>query len=311
MLEKNFISAVLYLNKKREEKEFQIFFKQLVDTLTKNFAQFEIICVDDDAREESLSFIKEYKTTIETGSITILHMSYHQGIEVSMNAGRDLAIGDFVFEFDECIWNFPSNLLMELYDTCLKDCDIVCGADEKKGGFTSKVFYKIFNYYAGLEHNITSDNVRILSRRGINRMQSLNKTIPYRKALYANCGLKFKVITYQPTTKTTYSYNQSERTSRRALGIDSLLLFTDLGYRIAALMAGTMAVVMVLSAVYTLIIYAQGIAIEGWTTTMLFLTFAFFGLFLILSIVIKYLSLLLQLNFKKNKYLFESIEKLK
>ena len=92
--------------------------------------------------------------------------------------------------------------------------------------------------------------------------------------------------------------------------MDSLLLFTDVGYRIAAGMAGLMAAVMVFCALYALVIYIEGIAIVGWTTTILFLSFAFFGLFVILAIVIKYLSLLLNLTFKRQRYLFDVIEKL-
>ena len=72
----------------------------------------------------------------------------------------------------------------------------------------------------------------------------------------------------------------------------------------------THAMVMIFSAIYALIMYIKDIAIEGWTTTMLFLSFAFFGLFIILTIIIKYLSLLLELNFKKQRYMFESVEKL-
>lgn len=83
-----------------------------------------------------------------------------------------------------------------------------------------------------------------------------------------------------------------------------------MGYRIAAWMAALMAAVMVFTAVYALAIYISGIAIVGWTTTVLFLAFAFFGLFAILSIVIKYLALLLNLTFKRQRYLFDGIEKL-
>ena len=92
--------------------------------------------------------------------------------------------------------------------------------------------------------------------------------------------------------------------------MDSLLLFTDVGYRIAAGMAALMAIVMAFSAIYALVVYVSGIAIVGWTTTVLFLSFAFFGLFVILSIVIKYLALLLNLTFKRQRYLFDGIEKL-
>ena len=88
------------------------------------------------------------------------------------------------------------------------------------------------------------------------------------------------------------------------------MLFTDIGYRATLLLSFIMAGVMVFSAIYALAMYIGGIAIEGWTTTILFLSFAFFGLFAILTVVIKYLSLLLDLTFKKQRYMFESVEKL-
>jgi len=43
---------------------------------------------------------------------------------------------------------------------------------------------------------------------------------------------------------------------------------------------------------------------------MFVLTLGLAGLFAVLTIVVKYLSLLLELTFKKQKYLVESIEKL-
>ena len=62
--------------------------------------------------------------------------------------------------------------------------------------------------------------------------------------------------------------------------------------------------------VYTLIIFATGHPVAGWTTTMFVITVGFAGLFAVLTIVVKYLCLLLNLNFRKQKYLVESIEKL-
>ena len=62
--------------------------------------------------------------------------------------------------------------------------------------------------------------------------------------------------------------------------------------------------------VYTLIIFATGHPVAGWTTTMFVITVGFAGLFAVLTIVVKYLCLLLNLNFRQQKYLVESIEKL-
>ena len=61
---------------------------------------------------------------------------------------------------------------------------------------------------------------------------------------------------------------------------------------------------------YTLIIFCAGHPIEGWTTMMFVLTLGFAGLFAVLTIIIKYLSLLVDLVFKKQNYLIESIEKI-
>ena len=61
---------------------------------------------------------------------------------------------------------------------------------------------------------------------------------------------------------------------------------------------------------YTVVIYLSGSPVEGWTTTMLFLGFGFFGMFAILTLVLKYLSLLVELTFRRQRYVFESIEKI-
>lgn len=309
-LEKNFISAVVYLNSASGADKLALFLDKLNDNLASHFLHYEIICVDDETKESYLAEVKNCKEKYPDSSITILHMSFYQGMEMAMNAGRDLAIGDFVLEFDECVYNFPEDMIENVYAECLKDYDIVCCCDTSKKKKSSQLFYSLFNRFSGMEYKLQSDNFRILSRRGINRMQSLNRMIPYRKALYANCGLKMKYLEYAPVAKEDYRHDKKAKEKRRGVAVDSLLLFTDVGYRIAAVLASIMAVFMVLSAVYALVIYVNGIAIEGWTTTILFLAFAFFGLFAILSIVINYLALLLNLTFKRQRYLFDKIEKL-
>ena len=50
--------------------------------------------------------------------------------------------------------------------------------------------------------------------------------------------------------------------------------------------------------------------IRGWTSNIMFISFAFFGLFAILTIIIRYLQILLTLSFKRRSFTFESIEKI-
>ena len=48
---------------------------------------------------------------------------------------------------------------------------------------------------------------------------------------------------------------------------------------------------------------------EGWMSTMGFMALGFFGIFVLLTIILKYLSVILNLIFKKQNYLISDIEK--
>lgn len=128
--------------------------------------------------------------------------------------------------------------------------------------------------------------------------------------LYANCGLLADCISYTPSQKLERSFSDEQAKMRRTLAVDSLVLFTNIGYKAAVTMTGVMMVATLAAAIYAVAVFALGNPIQGWTTTILFLAVSFFGLFSILTIIIKYLSLILQLVFKKQKYSFSSIEKI-
>ena len=78
-LEKNFISAVVYLNSAENRQELAEFLDGVLHNLQEHFLQFELICVDDASPIEYLDCVKSYKTKYEKVSITILHMSQIPG----------------------------------------------------------------------------------------------------------------------------------------------------------------------------------------------------------------------------------------
>ena len=155
---------------------------------------------------------------------------------------------------------------------------------------------------------MTTETFRLLSRRVINRISSMNRTIPYRKAVYANCGLQTDNIKYKPGIGSKEGYDPKEKRYRIGLAVDSLILFTELGYRFSMAMTAIMMMVAAFMVIYSVFAYLVIHPIEGWTTTILFLSVAFLGLFGILTIIIKYLQMILNLIFKRRQYAYESIE---
>lgn len=306
--EKSFASVVIYVH--NAEKRIENYLKTIIEVMEGNFEHSEIICVNDSSDDNSLALIKKTSEIASTTSVSVVNMSYFHGLELSMNAGLDLSIGDFVFEFDNTYLDFDPAMIMDIYRRLLQGFDIVSASADRREKFTSKLFYKAFDRYSDLSCKMSTESFRVLSRRVLNRIDSMNKTIPYRKAVYANCGLKTDNIRYRVVDQISRTTDKKERTFRSHLAVDSLILFTEMGYSFAKIMTVLMMCMSIFMIAYSIIIYATSNPVAGWTTTILFLSVGFFGLFGILTIVIKYLQLLVDLVFKRKQYSFESIEKL-
>ena len=306
--EKNFVSAVLYVHD--NEATVGEFLTDLYQLCQENFESFEVICVDDSSSDNSLNEIKKACDKIEGSALSLVNMGFYHGLELSMNAGVDLAIGDFVFEFDHVTRDYDINFIMDIYNHSLNGYDIIGAAPKHHLASSSKMFYRLYNKNAATPNKLKTESFRILSRRAINRVHSISKTVPYRKAIYASCGLKIDSLEYENKIYKNRLANKAESGFRKAIALDSLMLFTNVAFKLSTVMTFIMMGVTVGMAVYALVLFILGNTIEGWTTTVLFLSFGFFGIFVILAIIIKYLSLLLDLIFKKEKYFIMSIEKI-
>ena len=125
--QKNFISCVVYLH--NEGERLLSFLEEINRLLEENFEKYEIICVDDASYDDSATLLQKYMDACEKSRpISLVHMSYYQGKEASMNAGRDLAVGDYVFEFDDAFMDYEPGLIMEVYQRALEGNDIVAAA---------------------------------------------------------------------------------------------------------------------------------------------------------------------------------------
>jgi dolichol-phosphate mannosyltransferase len=300
---KQFISIIVYLI--NDKKIFNTLIN-INEYLKNNFENFEFIFISDNL---DFSFTEEFKDFIKkniSSSVNLITFSFFQGIEKAMNSGVELSIGDFIIELDNIFGLTDVSFLEILFDYSQKNFDLVL-LREKRIKFSSLFFYKVFNSFSKSPNSIGSDFVRLISRRAINRIQSLSKSIPYRKALYASSGLKTKVLFSKGTNKalSTLSFNRSETAST------AIIIFTNFAYRFSFLFTMVFMGLTLLSSIYTTYIFFQGKPIEGYTTVMLLISGSFFGLFLVLLIIIKYLSVLIQLVFSKENHIIESIEKIK
>ena len=289
--EKNFISAVVYLH--NDGARAVEFCRAASAELDAHFAQYELVVVDDACTDDTVEQLRAWGRE-QTAPLTILRMSMYHGLENAMNAGLDAAIGDYVYEFDSTELCYPAELIIKAYQTALQGSDIVSVCPRTvRGG--SSLFYKVFNAHSQSAYRLRTDAFRLVTRRAINRVHASSAHLPYRKAAYAASGLKMTDLEFDGrlTIKSKGRFN---------LALDSLALYTNAGFKASMTITLCMLVLALAELVYTLVVFATGHPVAGWTTTMFVITVGFAGLFAVLTIVVKYLSLLLELTFKQQKY---------
>lgn len=304
--EKNFISAVVYLY--NNEKEVCDFLGKVNSLLSENFEKYEIVCVNDCSTDGTVKAVEGFCETNKVKSLTVINTSFFQGVESAMVAGVDISIGDFVLEFDSPVVDYQPDMIMSVYRKSLEGNDIVFAIPNGAGRFFSKLFYSLFNRFSDMQYKIKTQRFSIISRRGINRVKSMGVKTVYRKAVYASCGLPVADFEYKPLS--AEKTGDSQKAVKQELALNSLILFTDIGYKISVTLSMLMACVLLMAAVYTVTVFLSASPVAGWTTTMLVISFGFFGLFILFAFVLKYLSLILNLVFTRKQYVIESIRKI-
>lgn len=307
--EKKFISLVVYLHNVEEYIEY--FFDKILPVCHAHFQEFEIVCVDDGCTDATVESLRAYIENNQVKAmVNVVHMSFFQGLESAMNAGRDIAIGDFVYEFDDVFVDYEPDMLLKVYEKLLEGNDIVAARSKGKLRLTSRLFYALYNSTSRANGKIGPETFRIVSRRAINRIKSMGQYIPYRKAVYMNCGLKNATIAYESKDKDARIKNKIVTGERTSLALDSFIYFTNAMEKVSAFISGLFLFLTVGMGIYVVSdFFNSDKPVEGWLSTMSFLALGFFGVFALLTIILKYLSVMLNLIFRQQRYLVADIEK--
>lgn len=310
MKQKKFVSCVVYLH--NAEKEITDFMKMLYSVLDANFEKYEMICVDDASDDGTVVQLQEFVNSVDSKApISLVSMSYYQGQEAAMNAGRDFAVGDFVYEFDSILMDYEESLIMDLYQKTMEGYDIVSATPKNNISFSSKMFYFFYNLANKSQNKLQQERFRIISRRAINRVNQMNAYVPYRKAMYVNCGLQMTNVPYQSSARVKESRSAQEKSSRNDLAFDSFIIFTNILEKVSLGLCMFFLLVMIVMAIYVVYsVFSTVRPVEGWMSTIGLMSFGFFGLFSLMTLVLKYLSVIINLVFKKQRYVISGVEKL-
>lgn len=305
--EKNFVSVVAYV--KDNEKDIVEFAKKIDEKLNEKFLSYEFIFVNDNSQDNSKEELRKVSDSLN-GNVVMIDLAYTHGLESAMLAGVEFAIGDFVFEFDSLLIDYNIDEIFEIYKLSLTGYDVVSATPKEKTKLSSKIFYKLLNKISYQKMDLNTETFRIISRRGLNRVLKNKEKLRYRKALYHYSGFNTYVYSYNPINNLDLSSNLT-MIQKASFASDILVNFSNIGTKVASYTACLFGVFACCNLIYTIFtfIFAKNIQL-GWTTTMLFLSISFFGLFLVLAIIAKYINIILIEIKNKPDYIYTQVDRM-
>ena len=306
MKEKSYLSIIVYLNNNTEYTNN--FLSNLNDYINKNFEHFEIILVNNGNKEENYTEIKSLSKKLG-GHASIINFPWKQNVEISMFAGTNISVGDFIIEIDSPENIDSLSIIKKLFQKCLEGYDIVSAIPSNKPSWSSELFYKMIKKFSNAAINLHSEPIRIITRRALNSALRSKEKIRFRQVTYQLTGFPSTSIFYEK--KTSYCSNKNIK-EKFSLALEVILSYTNIGLNLTFLLSLFFLLTSLIAGLYTVYIYLNFKQVaSGWTTTMLFLSFGFSGFFLITGILTKYLTMILSETKNKQPYVIRSIKKIK
>lgn len=165
----------------RAEKILPILVEEICSTMKRIGETFEIILVDDRSPDNSWNVMKELSKRYE--NLRIYRLSKNFGQHATIIAGLTKAKGDWIVVMDCDMQDQPKEI-EKLYHKAQEGYEVVLGkrvarVDKKVKKLGSKIFYKIFNYFAGIEINNEVANFGIYHKKVIKAILEVGDKIKF------------------------------------------------------------------------------------------------------------------------------------
>ncbi|MBO6520608.1 MAG: glycosyltransferase family 2 protein [Rhodospirillales bacterium] len=178
--------------------------EELIARVTKMFAgvgcPYEVIFVNDLSTDDSLKILEKHAAANK--AIKIINMSRNFGVSECVLAGMKYAKGDAIIYMDTDLQD-PPEVIPEMIEKWREGADLVYTRRLSRDGETAfrlwatKVAYKIINFRSEIELPIEAGDFRLLSRRAVDKLLTLEESQPYLRGITQWIGFERAEVPYR------------------------------------------------------------------------------------------------------------------
>jgi len=177
---------------------------ELISRLRAVFVQlpvhYELIFVNDASTDRSLAILQ--KMASESAQIKIITMSRRFGVSECVLAGLKYAKGDAAIYLDADLQD-PPELIPKLIEKWLRGIDVVYTVRQSRDGESlfklalTKQAYRFVNFAADIGLPQEAGDYRLISRRVIDKLLTLEEKNPYLRGLVSWVGFRQEPVFYR------------------------------------------------------------------------------------------------------------------
>jgi len=254
---------------------------------------YEIIAVDDGSTDATVDILRDLINEFKTLRLICFYRNW--GHMAALSEGLMRARGQIVISLDGDLQDPPSYItqLLAEYDNRLssgKPVDVVQTVrnDRTMDTFfkriTAHLYYKIIKKLTGVAVIPHAADFRLLSRRAVDLINSMNPSMKIFRILIPYLGLKTSVVNIRRDARSAGKSKYKFRDMVK-LAAESFLSFSSTPLRIFGITSLLISTVLLFLAFLFLLLWANGLAIPGWTSIVLLVSAVNCFLFAVLGLL--------------------------
>jgi glycosyltransferase involved in cell wall biosynthesis len=236
---------------------------------------YEIICVDDGSRDETLARLRS--AAEHEPRLRIISLSRNFGHQIASTAGLDSAFGDAVILMDGDLQD-PPELIARFIELFREGYDVVYATRRRRAGesrfkvWTAALFYRITRRLTNVAIPLDTGDFRLMSQRVVTGLRSMRERHRFIRGLVAWSGYRQTGVDYDREARFAGSTKFSTGKMLR-FALDGITAFSEIPLRFASYFGFIVSVFAFIYAVVVLVLNFRGQNLPGYTSMMIALLF--------------------------------------
>tara|TARA_B100000989_G_scaffold176170_1_gene132258 strand:- start:6900 stop:7823 length:924 start_codon:yes stop_codon:yes gene_type:complete len=294
-----------------EEKNILTFYDRLILIINKLGLDYSFCFIDDGSTDKTWEIIKSLK--LNDPKVKGIKFSRNFGHQSALYAGIQKVNGDFIVILDVDLQD-PPELIVDMFKKITDEKLNLVYAQRDKSyesffkKFTSRVFYKIFNFLAEIKIPENTSDFRIFDKKIHKELKKFKEQNPFYRGIFPWIGFKSgKVLFNRPNRaegETGWSIKKMINFS-----IDGILSFSNYPMRLSFYLSIFMSIVFIFLSMYAILSFLLNNVIPGWTSIFIIVSFFNIIIFFLLGLISEYVGRIhLQIKNRPNFIVDEEIE---